>query len=136
MPLQTILQNCAEIENKINDEEIKENILTTKMLSKLMICRMKDMQDWKDIKAGKFRKVSENFQLSECLKEIYEMMSIKARHKNLKIELKLAGTYFPTWVTGDRMRFQKIALNLTNNAVDNTKQGFINISVTYQKSNE
>lgn len=55
------MQNCAEIENKINDEEIKENILTTKMLSKLMICRMKDMQDWKDIKAGKFRKVSENF---------------------------------------------------------------------------
>lgn len=75
------------------------------MLAKLMMCQLEDMRDWKELKAGKFRKVSEKFLLSECLKEIYEMTSIKAKLKNLKLEFKLGGKFFPTWVIGDCMRF-------------------------------
>ena len=77
--------------------------------------------------------MSEKFLVAECLTEIYEMTSIKAKLKNLKLEFKLGGKYFPTWVIGDRMRFQKIALNLTTNAVDYTTEGEISVTVTYHK---
>lgn len=63
------------------------------------------MQDWKELKAGKFRKVSEKFLLSECLTEIYEITSIKAKLKKLELEFKIGGKYFPSWVIGDRIRF-------------------------------
>ena len=70
-----------------------------------MICQLKDMQDWKELKAGKFRKVSEKFLLTECLTEIYEMTSIKANLKKLTLDFKVGGKFFPTWVIGDRIRF-------------------------------
>ena len=67
------LENSKSIEN---DRAIQNQVKTTRQISNLMFCQLKDMQDWNQLKAGKFKKVAEKFLLPECLKDIYEMMII------------------------------------------------------------
>lgn len=59
------------------------------MLSDLMVCQIKDMQDWDDLKNNRFRTISEKFVFPECLQEIFQMMNMKAVVKNLKLELEI-----------------------------------------------
>ena len=53
-----------------------------------MVFHLKDMHDWHQISQGTFRKVSAKFNLLDCIKEMTEMMVIKAKIKDIKIEIK------------------------------------------------
>ena len=74
------------------------------MLTNLMVCQLKDMQDWNELKGGKFKKVSETFTLLECLRDIFQMIMVKAKLKEIKINYNLNHS-LPIEVIGDRGRF-------------------------------
>ena len=52
-----------------------------------MVFQLKDMRDWNLLKSNCFRKVSSKFSLLESLKEVYEMMLMKADIKKVKLEI-------------------------------------------------
>jgi hypothetical protein len=72
------------------------------MVSTLMVNQLMDMQDWDALKNNRFKTVSEKFALPDCLSELYDMMNIKAKIKNLSLEFSFGHKYIPSDVLGDR----------------------------------
>jgi hypothetical protein len=76
-----------------------------------MIYQLKDLQDWDLIKNDSLRPVTQTFELQEAVMEIYDMMLIKSKPR--QIYLKFEQEYFddpkiisslPSKVIGDKSR--------------------------------
>ena len=85
-PLKNIIKNSQGIEDSENLKKFeKENGMTfrkqiknSRMVTNFLVSQLLDMQDWDELKNNKFKKVSAKFGLTECLAEIYDMMTMKA----------------------------------------------------------
>ena len=100
-PLETIVMNCNHILNSPQLKTLEQSghqsaeimqfrkeINASKNLSSMLVFQLKDLQDWHQIRQGSFKKVNSKFNLRDCLREISEMMSLKAENKNIEFELK------------------------------------------------
>ena len=68
-----------------------------------MVFQMKDMRDWNLLKNNEFRNISGKFNLPDCMREVYEMMAMKAEIKWLKLKLD-SKAKVPILVIGDKSR--------------------------------
>jgi hypothetical protein len=76
-------------------------VKNARIYSNLMVFHLKDMQDWSMLKNSNFRQVSAKFSLPDCLMEVYEMMSLKAGIKLIKLEFT-SKDKIPVQVIGDK----------------------------------
>lgn len=98
IPLKNIIKHCQDIEDSENlekfenenDQTFRKQIKNTRMVSTLMVYQLMDMQDWDALKNNRFKTVSAKFALQDCLSEIYDMMNIKAKIKNLSLDLSFS----------------------------------------------
>jgi hypothetical protein len=112
-PLNNIIRNCEELENseqlkkfeEKNGETLRHMIKNARLVSNLMYYHLRDMDDWTSLRSGHFKRVTTSFSLLDSLKEIYEMMDIKANFKGLRFEISTCWN-LPENVIGDRCRIQ------------------------------
>ena len=111
VPLKNIVDNCTELEQSDHMKKFESThgkgftsmVRNARIFSNLMVFYLKDMQDWNFLKNRSFRQISAKFILPECLREIYEMMSLKAEIKDLKLEFS-SKNKIPIQVIGDKSR--------------------------------
>ena len=99
----------------------------------LMMYDLKNIQDWDLLKSSKFKPVSEKFNLKEAVDEVTEMMKLRCDIKYNILTLDLRASEVPTYVIGDKVRFQQVAINLLSNAINNTFEKSITLRVEYSK---
>jgi len=84
-----------------------------------------DILDFSKIEAGKLDMETVEFDLSETLDNVANVISVKAREKeNLEVLFHLDARV-PNFLVGDPLRLNQILVNLGNNAVKFTEQGEI-----------
>ncbi|MCR5848029.1 MAG: response regulator [Lachnospiraceae bacterium] len=92
-----------------------------------------DILDFSKIEAGKMELVESNYKLSSVLNDVSNMISFKAKSKNLEYIVEVDET-LPDGLYGDEVRVRQIITNLLNNAVKYTQKGSICLSVNEGKS--
>lgn len=94
--------------------------------AKSLLRIINDILDFSKIEARKLNLEKQNFNLSKTIKNVLNIIELKAKEKNLKITFlsdeNLDGLYF-----GDSLRLSQILLNLTSNAVKFTETGEVAI---------
>ncbi len=88
-----------------------------------------DILDFSKIEAGMLNLESAEFDLEKVLENISHMMSIKAEQKGLELIFSVESDV-PTQLKGDSLRLSQVLLNLTNNAIKFTNEGFILVKIT------
>jgi CheY-like chemotaxis protein len=69
------------------------------------------------------------------LKEVHELMLVKARAKGLRLELA-ADTPIPEAITSDPVRVRQVLVNLVGNAIKFTEVGGVRVGVSYRGAGE
>ena len=88
-----------------------------------------DILDFSKIEAGKLSFEPLPLDLPAAVEEIADLLSTKARKKQIEFLVRIApGT--PSGIVTDRVRLRQILLNLADNAIKFTKQGHVLIEVT------
>ena len=87
-----------------------------------------DILDFSKVEAGMLSLESTEFDLEKVLENISHMMSIKAEQKGLELVFSVDSNV-PTHLKGDFLRLSQVLLNLTNNAIKFTKNGFILVKI-------
>lgn len=91
-----------------------------------------DILDFSKIEAGKLELEIIPFDMERLVKEVGDLIAIKAQEKGVEVLLRYApGT--PRFVIGDPGRIRQIFLNLASNALKFTETGHILISVETKK---
>lgn len=74
------------------------------------------------------------FDLSQLIHETVSLIAPLAKEKNLSLDVQVEAE-LPTALIGDRLRLQRILLNLLNNAIKFTAEGsvFLNVKMVHRK---
>lgn len=92
-----------------------------------------DVLEIAKIEAGKLQLNVTTFDLHRLVREVSDMMSLRAQQKGLQLVLDQASD-FPRYIKGDEARIRQILVNLVSNAVKFTEQGGVTMRL-YSKYN-
>jgi PAS domain S-box-containing protein len=94
-----------------------------------LLSLINDLLDIARIEDGSFRILSDPFDLAKTVREVWQLMSVRAADKKLKLTCDI-DPHVPIHLVGDALRLRQILLNLTHNAVKFTQTGNVWLNVT------
>ena len=115
---------------KKSDEELIENALTS---CESLLTIINDILDLSKIEQGHLSLEEEKFDLFNLLSVIEGEMKSTMVNKAVEFDIIKAGT-IPRFWRGDVVRVRQILLNMINNALKFTEQGFVTVTVMVKQS--
>lgn len=97
--------------------------------SRSLLALINDILDLSKVEAGRMELVPVNYYLKATVDEVVNMMDIAASQHNLSLQCEY-DMNLPCQLHGDDGRIKQILINIMNNAVKFTKQGFVKVSVS------
>lgn len=91
-----------------------------------------DILDFSKIENGKMVLVPVEYRLDLILRDIRNILRIKAEEKKLELRIEAAGD-IPCLLKGDEIRIRQILINLLNNAVKFTDKGYVRLQIKWKK---
>lgn len=85
-----------------------------------------DILSLSEINAGKIKITNNPFSIRKLLSDLETMLEFRTKKKGIKLLFHLSDD-FPDFICGDRTRIYQIFLNLLNNSIKFTHQGFIRL---------
>jgi signal transduction histidine kinase/FixJ family two-component response regulator len=91
-----------------------------------LLTLINDVLEMAKIEAGRVQLDNLPFDLGAMVRDVTDMMEIRAREKGLQLILDQASE-FPRYINGDEARLRQILINLVGNAIKFTRQGGVTI---------
>lgn len=115
------------MESQLTNEQ-KEYIQIFKKSGEHLLSLINDILDISKIEAGHMSIENIDFSLITLIDKIDNIMSIKAKEKNLKLTFNVAPD-IPDYLLGDKNKITQILINLIGNAIKFTHEGEINVNI-------
>lgn len=100
--------------------------------SNVLLATINDILDFSKIEAGKMTLEMVDFSLELSLQKVADLVSVSIGKKRIEIMLDTPAD-LPDIVSGDSFRLEQVLINLSNNAIKFTKQGYIRLKVRLEK---
>lgn len=124
-PLNAILGFSQLLQQNSNIPESELNNLSIINRSgEHLLNLINDVLDMSKIEAGSITLEPENFDLGSMLRDIVDMMDIRAKEKGLELIFDQS-SIFPRFILGDQAKFRQILINLLSNSIKFTNVGRI-----------
>ena len=134
-PMNAIIGMDEMIIRETKDPGINKYAMDIRSASKTLLSIINDILDLSKIESGKMEIIPVNYETFSVFYDIANMTGKKAEDKGLTYEL-CVDENIPSVLNGDEIRVRQIMLNIINNAIKYTKEGFVNVSVSYDSENE
>lgn len=127
-PLNAVLGMSSLLEETALSNEQRDYISTITTCSQALLNLIQDILDFSKIEARQLRLERAAFDPSQCANEALELCRASCS-KNLRLSCQLAPG-LPREVFGDSARLRQVLLNLVNNAIKFTEQGYVTLTLT------
>lgn len=98
-----------------------------------LLTLINDILEMAKIEAGRIQVANSPFDLSIMVRDVTDMMDIRAKEKNLRLLIDQS-SQFPRYVRGDESRLRQVLINLVGNAIKFTQQGGVTIRLGTKKN--
>ena len=109
--------------------EQRDQAETVKQSADALLGILDDILDLSKIEAGKVNLEITDFSMHQTVKNVIELMTIRAQSKGLKI-LSSLGPDVPACLRGDPHRLRQLLLNLVSNAIKFTEKGEVAVELS------
>jgi len=136
-PLHGILGMSHLLENSPLNEDQQAFIDIIQSSADNLLVIINDLLSLSQINAGKTTLVKDPFNIEKFINDLKGVLGFKAAGKGLKL-ITFIPPNMPAYLVGDRTRLYQILLNLLNNAIKFTHNGFVslNVYILQKKSND
>ena len=131
-PINAIFGMNEMIIRESSEPVIQKYARDVKNSSELLLNIINDILDSSKIESGMMEIVEAEYEVSSLINDLYNMISVKAKEKELALEFDIDPD-IPSKYYGDDKRIRQILLNLLSNGVKYTNQGKVTFSVTCEK---
>ncbi|MFP4151737.1 MAG: response regulator, partial [Alkalispirochaeta sp.] len=126
-PLHTI-NGMAELMRETGlDEEQLEYLHQIQFAGEVLLGLINDILDFSKIEAGRLQLEQIPFEPVTMIEEAVDMVSLQAHRKGIEVVL-LTDETLPRIARGDPNRIRQVIVNLVNNAIKFTEEGYIRVS--------
>ncbi|MDD6811637.1 MAG: response regulator [Lachnospiraceae bacterium] len=130
-PINAVLGMDEMIIRETDDDVIRSYAYDIRNAGKMLLSIINDILDYSKIEAGKMEIINVSYQIGTVISDINNMISIKAKEKNLKFNI-VVNDKIPGVLWGDEVRIKQIMINLLTNAVKYTERGEVTLRVDYR----
>ncbi len=134
-PLTTILGMDEIILRKYEEGPIYEYARDINSAGNTLLHIINDILDFTKIESGELELSTRNYDLGRVLKDVDNMIRIRAEQKGLKY-IPQIDENLPDELFGDRIRVHQIMVNILNNAVKYTKHGSVKFTLTGERGDD
>jgi PAS domain S-box-containing protein len=133
-PLNAILgfSNLMSKDPAVSDTQV-ENLNIINRSGEHLLTLINDILDMAKIEAGRVQLENLPFDLGGMVRDVTDMMQIRAREKGLQLLLDQSSA-FPRFIKGDEARLRQVLINLIGNAVKFTAQGGISVRLNTKEN--
>ncbi|MBP5441678.1 MAG: response regulator [Treponema sp.] len=131
-PVHSILGLNEIILRETDSPQIREYASNIRTSGDTLLKIINDILDFSKIESGKLDIVPAEYELSSTITDLVNMVSQKARQKQLELVIDVDET-MPHLLFGDELRVKQCILNILNNAVKYTEKGSITLSIGYER---
>lgn len=128
-PINAVLGLDTMILRESTEPAIKEYAANIQNAGNTLLSLINDILDFSKIESGKMDIVPVEYDLSSLINDVMNMISIKAKAKNLDFKV-VVDEKLPARLYGDDIRIRQVLLNIMNNAVKYTNNGGITFTVS------
>jgi signal transduction histidine kinase len=133
-PLGAVLGYAQLLQDKTASLEEKHVFAQTIERNGAQLARLvDDLLDLAKVEAGEIELENLNFKITDLIAEVLELFVVRAREKNIMLDVKFLRAV-PETVRTDPYRFKQILINVMGNALKFTDAGNICLSVDYLES--
>lgn len=125
-PINAIIGMNEMIIRESEEKEIQKYASDVKDSSVVLLNLVNDILDSSKIESGKMELASVKYELGSILNDLYNMISIKAKEKDLNLVFDVDSA-LPSEYCGDDKRIRQVLLNLLTNAVKYTPKGTVTL---------
>ncbi len=126
-PINAVLGMNEMILRECEDDTILEYSRDIQGAAKSLLGIINDILDITKIEAGKLRIVDVEYDLLKVMRDIENMISFKAKSKNLNFVINIDEN-IPGRFLGDDIRVRQVLVNILNNAVKYTHEGMVELN--------
>ena len=108
---------------------VREHILTIQQAGANLLSIINDILDFTKIETGILEIVPEEYGFSSLVENVISIVRMKVLGKRLRFVVNL-DCNIPEKLFGDGMKIRQVLINLVNNAVKYTENGFVTLTVT------
>ena len=134
-PMNGVIGMSGMLLNTPLDAEQRDHAQTIRDSAEALLGIINDILDFSKIEAGKVELEQQAFELRECVRQVLELVSVRARSKGLPLACHFAANV-PAAVSGDAARLRQILLNLLDNAVKFSDHGEVALSVSVPQAGQ
>ncbi|MEJ2266448.1 MAG: ATP-binding protein [Anaerolineales bacterium] len=110
---------------QIPDSQLKNLQIITRS-GEYLLTLINDILDMAKIEAGRIQLENAAFDLGAMVRDVADMMRIRAEEKDLQLKVDQTSD-FPRYIVGDEARLRQILINLVGNAVKCTERGGVTL---------
>ncbi len=111
-------------------QQDRENAAIIERSGQSLLTLINDILDLAKVEAGKVELVPEDFTLLAQIREVSDIVRVRAQRKGLEL-LLVSAEHLPEVVHGDHHRLRQILLNLLGNAVKFTEHGSVTLAISH-----
>ncbi len=114
------------------DEQQRDYVDIVDISSENLLMIINDILDYSKIEAGQIAFEKIKFNIRHEVDEVKKLLYYKSVQKNLNFGIEVSDSV-PEMLLGDPLRLKQVLINLCNNAIKFTTEGFIKIKVKLEK---
>ena len=134
-PINAMLGFDELILREEENEQVLEYAANIKKAGESLLILISDILDFSKVESGKMEIINEEYETAHMLRDVINMVSLKAQGKGLSFEI-VTGKDIPRLLYGDEMRVKQIITNILNNAVKYTENGKVTLTVNFDQVGE
>lgn len=109
--------------------ETRSHVEDIRIASQNLLAIINDILDITKIESGKMELIPEDYYLDKLLDDVSLIISQQAQQKGLDFRMRIDPDV-PSKLYGDKIRIRGVLINILNNAVKYTKEGFVSFELS------
>ncbi|MCR4956903.1 MAG: response regulator [Lachnospiraceae bacterium] len=134
-PINAILGMDEMILRESTESNIQDYAKDLQRAGQSLLSLINDILDYSKIESNKIELVNVNYELSSLINDSYNMVYMRAKDKNLSLEIDTEKD-LPSALYGDEVRIRQILLNLLSNGVKYTPAGKVTLRIFGEKQSD
>ena len=128
-PMNAIVGMSELIIEESCEDKIGNYAVDIKTAALNLLAIINDILDLSKVESGKMVLVNENYYVQTLLNDTMNLIQMQAEQKGLQLKVKVADD-IPRQLYGDEGRIRQILINIINNAVKFTTEGYVSIDTS------